>query len=71
MAEELNSSSEQSPKTGEIGGTGTTPTVAAQPSAKKPIKTIWIATYGLIGLAALGLISNVANLHSRFTTQLP
>ena len=71
MAEELNSSSGQSPRTGETAGTGTTPMVAAQPAPKKPIKTIWIATYGLIGLAALGLISNVANLHSRFATPLP
>ena len=71
MAEELNSSSEQPTQTGDAVSSGTTPTVPSQPVPKKPIRTIWIAAYGLIGLAALGLISNVANLHSRFTAQLP
>lgn len=47
------------------------PTVPAQPVGKKPIKTIRIATYGLIGLAALGLISNVARLHLRLAAPLP
>jgi type IV secretory pathway VirB10-like protein len=47
------------------------PTVPEQPVQKKPIKSIWVATYGLIGLAALGLVSNIARLHSRYEVGLP
>jgi hypothetical protein len=64
MAEEPIKSSEQNHGTPESGEGRVDPTVPAQPVGKKPIKTMWIATYGLIGLAALGLVSNVARLHS-------
>ena len=47
------------------------PTIPEQPTQKKPIKSIWVATYGLIGLAALGLISNIARLHTRYEVALP
>jgi hypothetical protein len=70
MAEET-SSSEQAQRAPESGAANGTPTIPAQPAPKKPIKTIWIAAYALMGLAALGLISNLASLHSQFTTPLP
>ncbi len=48
-----------------------TPTVPPQPVQKKPINTVRIAMYGLMGLAALGLISNIARLNSHISTTLP
>jgi type IV secretory pathway VirB10-like protein len=70
MSEELKRSAEQQPAP-ESGPASATPTVPEQPAPKKPIRTIWIAAYGLIGLAALGLISNIGNLHSQFTAAMP
>jgi hypothetical protein len=47
------------------------PTVPPQSVPKKPINTVRIAMYGLIGLAALGLVSNIARLNSHISTPLP
>jgi type IV secretory pathway VirB10-like protein len=46
-------------------------TVPPQPVQKKPINTIRIAMYGLMGLAALGLVSNIARLNSHISAPLP
>lgn len=46
-------------------------TVPAQPVQKKPINTVRIAMYGLMGLAALGLVSNIARLNSHISAPLP
>lgn len=71
MAEEHDKSADQHHGAPESGrGTGT-PTVPAQPAPKKPIKTVRIAAYAVMVLAAIGLISNVARLHSRFAVPLP
>ncbi|HEX5424035.1 MAG TPA: TrbI/VirB10 family protein [Candidatus Acidoferrales bacterium] len=70
MAEERKTP-EQTGHAPEAGEPSETPTIPAQPLPKKPIRTISIAVYGLIGLAALGLISNVTSLHSHFSTPIP
>ncbi len=52
-------------------GREATPTVPPQPVQKKPINTVRIAMYGLMGLAALGLVSNIARLNSHISATLP
>ena len=47
------------------------PTLPAQRTSKKPIHSIRIATYGLIALAAIGLISNIGRLGSHVNTRIP
>lgn len=71
MAEELNNSSDQKRGAPESAPGSVSPTVPAQPAAKKPIKTIRIAAYAVIALAVVGLVSNLARLHSRFAVTLP
>lgn len=71
MAEELNYSSDQERGAPESAPGSISPTVPAQPVPKKPIKTIRIAAYAVIALAVVGLVSNVARLHSRFAVTLP
>jgi type IV secretion system protein VirB10 len=46
-------------------------TVPPQPIQKKPINTVRIAMYGLMGLAALGLVSNIARLNSHISMPVP
>lgn len=46
-------------------------TVPAQPTAKKPINSIRIAMYGLIALAAIGLLTNITRLGSRIESRTP
>jgi type IV secretory pathway VirB10-like protein len=70
MSEELKHSAER-PSAPESAPANARPTVPEQPIPKKPIRTIWIAAYGLIALAALGLISNIGNLRSQFTVPIP
>jgi len=48
-----------------------TPTVPQQRTPQKPIPTVRIAIYLLIGLAALGVVSNIARLGSRVAPKLP
>lgn len=71
MPEDLKNPSEQPQRAPDSAKRSAAPTVPEQPVPKKPIKTIWIAAYGLIALAALGLISNLANLRSQFTAPIP
>ena len=47
------------------------PTLPSQRTSKKPINSIRIATYGLIALAAIGLMSNLGRLGSHVTTRVP
>jgi type IV secretion system protein VirB10 len=68
MQEELSTPQDQDRKT--LAGNGTA-TVPPQPLPKKPINTVRIAMYGLIGLAALGLVSNIARLNSHISAPLP
>jgi len=46
-------------------------TVPPQFVPKKPINTVRISMYGLIGLAALGLVSNIARLNSHISAPRP
>jgi type IV secretion system protein VirB10 len=46
-------------------------TIPPQPVQKKPINTVRIAMYGLMGLAALGLVSNIARFNSHISATLP
>ncbi|MBV9154986.1 MAG: TrbI/VirB10 family protein, partial [Acidobacteriaceae bacterium] len=71
MPVEHNISSGQPAGSQERGQTAPSPTVPAQRRPEKPIKTIRIAAYVMVALAALGLISNFARLRSRFTARLP
>ena len=71
MADDHNNLSHEQPAPAASEPTRTGPTVPGQPAPKKPIKTVQIAAYVLIGLAALGLISNFSRLHSRFSVPLP
>jgi len=71
MADDHNNLSHEQPEPAASEPTRTSPTVPGQPAPKKPIKTVQIAAYVLIGLAALGLISNFSRLHSRFSVPLP
>jgi type IV secretion system protein VirB10 len=47
------------------------PTLPSERTTKKPINSIRIATYALIGLAAIGLISNIGRLGSHVVTRVP
>lgn len=69
MQEEQNTAPDQQPNT--PAGQRGKATVPPQPVQKKPINTVRIAMYGLMGLAALGLISNIARLNSHLASPLP
>jgi type IV secretory pathway VirB10-like protein len=47
------------------------PTLPARRTSQKPINSIRIATYLVIGLAAIGLISNIGRLGSHVITRVP
>jgi hypothetical protein len=68
MQEKQNTPQDQDRNTSAGNGTATVP---PQPLPKKPINTVRIAMYGLIGLAALGLVSNIARLNSHISAPLP
>jgi type IV secretion system protein VirB10 len=68
MQEEQNIPRDREPNTSVGDGKATVP---PQPVQKKPINTVRIAMYGLIGLAALGLVSNIARLNSHISAPLP
>lgn len=70
MAEERNHSADQQ-RGAPDSGQAPNPTVPGQPKRQKPIKTVRIGAYALIALAALGLISNFARLHSRLRVSMP